>query len=130
MTDYAVKRIDELEGAFGGAFKRARAELGVTSFGLQILDLPPNFDQYPDHDHTHDGQEEVYVTLRGSGEMEIDGQRHPLDPDTIVRVGAGTSRKVWPGPDGIRFLAIGGVPGGQFTPHPATELGGPETPLR
>ena len=56
LADYAVKRIDDLEGAFGGAFKRARAELGVTSFGLQILDLPPNFDQYPDHDHSQTGR--------------------------------------------------------------------------
>ena len=29
MADYTVKRIDEMEGAYGGAMKRARAELGV-----------------------------------------------------------------------------------------------------
>ena len=52
MADYTVKTIDEMEAVFGGAFKRARAELGVTSFGMQVLDMPPNVDgQYPEHDH-------------------------------------------------------------------------------
>ena len=73
MADYDVKRIDEMDAALGGAFKRARAELGVESFGMQVLDLPPNLDQYPEHDHAEVGQEEVFVVMRGSAEIEIDG---------------------------------------------------------
>ena len=74
MADYTVKRIDEMEGAYGGAFKRARAELGVSSFGMAIIDMPPNFEHYPTHDHARDGQEEVFIALRGGGEIEIDGR--------------------------------------------------------
>jgi uncharacterized cupin superfamily protein len=48
--------------------KLAAAELGVESFGMQVLDLPPDFREYPEHDHADDGQEEVYVVLRGSGQ--------------------------------------------------------------
>src|SRR3954449_10630812 len=70
VADYTVKRIDEMEGAFGGAFKRARAELGVESFGMQVMDLPPNLEQFPEHDHAGDGQEEVYLLLRGSAEID------------------------------------------------------------
>ena len=40
MSDYTVKRIDEMEAYYLGAMKRARAELGVTAFGLQVMDLP------------------------------------------------------------------------------------------
>ena len=58
MPGYMVKRIDELEAARGGAYKKARAELGVESFGLQVLDLPPNLTQYPEHDHSSDGRPE------------------------------------------------------------------------
>ena len=97
MADYTVKRIDEMEGAYGGAFKRARAELGVSSFGMAIIDMPPNFEHYPTHDHARDGQEEVFLTLRGGGEIDIAGERHPLDADHAVRVAAGTDRKVLPG---------------------------------
>ena len=96
MTTYTVKRIDEMEAVFGGAFKRARAELGVESFGMQIIDMPADYDNYPVHDHEQDGQEEVYVTLSGGGEIEIEGERFPLDADHVARVGPGVTRKVWP----------------------------------
>jgi hypothetical protein len=105
MSDYAVKKIDEMEAVYLGAFKRARAELGVESFGLQVIDIPPNFDNYPEHDHAEDGQEEVFMALRGGGEIEIEGERFPLDAEHMVRVAAGTKRKVWPGDEGIRSSA-------------------------
>jgi quercetin dioxygenase-like cupin family protein len=127
VSGYAVKRIDEMEAAFGGAFRRARAELGAAAFGLQVIDLPPDSgDLSPEHDHSFDGQEEVYAVLRGSGELEIDGERHPLDQETMARVGPGVRRRLRSGPHGMRVLAIGGVAGVAFEPHPYTELGGPE----
>jgi mannose-6-phosphate isomerase-like protein (cupin superfamily) len=126
MADYAVKRIDDMEAIYRGGFKRARAELGASSFGMQVIDMPANATLYPEHDHGHDGQEEVYVVLRGSGEIELDGQRVPIDPDTIVRVGPSTRRKLWPGDDGMRVLALGGVPGKAYEAASITELGEPD----
>jgi mannose-6-phosphate isomerase-like protein (cupin superfamily) len=123
MADYAIKRIDDMEAIARGAFKRARAELGVTSFGIQVIDLPPGIEAYPEHDHAQDGQEEVYAVLRGGGEIDIEGERFPIDADTLVRVTAGTKRKVYPGDQGIRLLAIGGVPGKAFEIREYTELG-------
>jgi mannose-6-phosphate isomerase-like protein (cupin superfamily) len=93
---------------------------------MAIMDLPPNFEGYPAHDHSGDGQEEVLLALRGSGEVEIDGERFPLDADHVIRVSAGTTRKVWPGDDGVRLLAIGGVPGGLYDPPANSKLGEPD----
>ena len=127
MANYAVKKIDEMEAVFAGGFKRARAELGVSSFGMQVMDLPPQMgDRYPEHDHGEDGQEEVYVTLRGKGEIEIEGERYPLEPDTIVRVGPGVKRKLWSGPEGVRVLALGGVPGKVYEAPDLSQLGSPD----
>ena len=126
MADFTVKKIDEMEAIYGGAFKRARAELGVSSFGMQIIDMPPNVTAYPEHDHAQDGQEEVYIVMRGSADIEIDGERIPLDPETLVRVAAGTTRKVLPGSEGARVLVIGGVPGAVYEPPGVTELGAPD----
>ncbi|HWM53791.1 MAG TPA: hypothetical protein VNO20_00130 [Solirubrobacterales bacterium] len=126
MSTHTVKKIDEMEAVYLGAFKRARAELGIESFGMSIIDLPPNFENYPEHDHAQDGQEEVFVALRGGGEIEIAGERFPLDPDHIARVASGTMRKVWPGPDGIRLLALGGVPGGEYVAPDNSKLGEPD----
>ena len=82
MADYTAKKIDDLEAIYGGGFKRARADLGVESFGMQILEMPPGYADYPEHDHAEAGQEEVYVVLRGSAEIEVDGERVQIDPDT------------------------------------------------
>jgi mannose-6-phosphate isomerase-like protein (cupin superfamily) len=126
MSTHTVKKIDEMEGIYRGAFKRARAELGVQSFGMQVIDMPPNYESYPEHDHTHDEQEEVFIVLRGGGEIEIAGERHPLDPDHMARVAPETKRKVWPGPDGIRLLVLGGVPGQAYEAADITKLGEPD----
>jgi mannose-6-phosphate isomerase-like protein (cupin superfamily) len=125
--DYTVKQIDELDAAFGGAFKRVRAELGVESFGVQVVDLPPNSGElYPEHDHLHDGQEEVYVVLRGAGEMQFADETVRFDQETVIRVGPSARRRIRSGPDGIRVLAIGGIPGEVYTPQANSEIGGPE----
>ena len=126
MSEYAVKRIDEMEAVFRGAFKRARAELGVESFGMQIIDMPPNYENYPEHDHEHDGQEEVFLALRGDGEIEIAGERFPLDQDHVARVASGVKRKIWPGDSGIRLLVLGGVPGQAYDAPDLTKLGEPD----
>jgi mannose-6-phosphate isomerase-like protein (cupin superfamily) len=123
MSEYAVKKIDEMEAIYGGAFKRVRAELGVESFGMQIIDMPPNFENYPEHDHEQDGQEEVYLTLRGSGELDIAGERFPLDSDHVARIGPGVMRKVYPGANGIRVLVIGGKAGESYDAPDITKLG-------
>ena len=104
---------------------RVAAGLGVSSFGISIEEFAPGADEYPEHDHSPDGlggemfaerpkqlgQEEVYVALRGSGTLEADGERYELSPDHIVRVGPAVKRKVTPGPDGLRLLALGATPG-------------------
>ena len=126
MADYTVKRIDDMDGAYGGAMKRARAELGVSSFGMAIIDMPPNFEHYPTHDHARDGQEEVFLALRGGGEIDIAGERFPLDADHVVRVAAGTDRKVLPGADGIRLLVLGAKPGAVYQAPDGSQLGAPD----
>jgi mannose-6-phosphate isomerase-like protein (cupin superfamily) len=126
MSTYSVKKVDDMESVFQGAFKRARAELGVESFGMQIIDMPANYDGYPEHDHSEDGQEEVYIALRGDGELEIEGERFPLDDDHVARVGPGVKRKLWPGDGGIRVLVIGGKAGAAYEAPDITKLGEPD----
>jgi mannose-6-phosphate isomerase-like protein (cupin superfamily) len=122
MADYSSKQIDEMEAAFGGGMKKARAELGVESFGMQVIDLTPHYQDYPEHDHEADGQEEVYSVMRGSGELDVEGERIGLTPDVLVRVGPGTKRKVFAGPEGLRLLALGGTPGSAYEIREFTEL--------
>jgi hypothetical protein len=105
---------------------RAGAELGLESFGLQVFDMPAGYEGYPEHAHDEDGQEEVYVVLKGSGEFEIEGERVPVDAERMLRVAAGTKRKLLPGPQGIRVLALGGVPGKVYQRPEPFRLGAPD----
>lgn len=125
-SGYAVVRIDDVEAIARGVFRRARAALGVSAFGLQVIDLPRNATFYPEHDHAADGQEEVYAVLRGGGEIEIDGERHAIDSERLARVGPGVMRKLYPGEEGMRVLVIGGVSGQPFAIKDFTELGAPD----
>ena len=66
------------------------------------------------------------MTLRGGGELEIEGERFPLDGDHVARVGPGVKRKVWPGDEGIRILVLGGKPGEAYEAPDITKLGEPD----
>ena len=111
MADVTVKTLDDFDGAFGGAMKLVRHGLGVQSFGLQVIDFPPNANQYPEHDHAHDSQEEVYFVIDGVATLQAGGEEHELRPGTFARVGPSEKRKLVTGEEGARVVAIGGVPG-------------------
>jgi hypothetical protein len=127
-ADVTFAEIDSMEGIHGGLARRARATLGVTAWGMQVLTLPPDWDGYPEHDHGAEAfdpdQEEVYVPIAGSAVLVAGDQRFDLVPGTMVRVGPDQSRRILPGPDGIRFIALGGKPG-SFAAPAWTELGAP-----
>ena len=129
MADVTVKTFDEMipmvpqpDGGVAEApgspygFRRVRSELGLSAFGVNVIDMPPGYERYPDHDHAADGQEEVYVVLDGSATMQAGDEQFELTPGTIARVGAGQSRKLVPGENGMRLLCFGGVPGGVYEP--------------
>jgi hypothetical protein len=129
MPDVTVRTIDEMEGLFGGAMRKVRAELGLSSFGVQTVDLPPNFDGYPWHDHAEDGQEELYVALRGDAWLEVEGgdTTELVACETVARVGPRERRRVVSGPQGTRVLVVGGVPGTAYKAWAPTELGAPDS---
>jgi glyoxylate utilization-related uncharacterized protein len=111
MADVTVKTLDEFDGAFGGAMKLARHGLGVSSFGLQVIEMPPNVDQYPEHDHAEEGQEEVYIVIDGAMTLKAGDEEHEMTAISFARVGPGEKRKLVTRDQGVRVIALGGVPG-------------------
>jgi hypothetical protein len=129
MADVTVKRVEDFEAIFGGGFRRARAGLGVSSFGLAVMDLPRNFTDYPDHDQVHDHQEEVYTLLSGRATIRVGGEggeEHELAPGIWVRVGEREKRKIITGDEPARVLAVGGSPGRAYVAPEFTEEGAPD----
>jgi hypothetical protein len=128
MADVTVASFEDMEAIYDGVSRRARATLGVSSFGMQVMTLPSNWDGYPNHRHDASvndaNQEEVYIPLSGSATLVADDAEVELRPGMMVRVGPEQYRRILPGPDGVQFVALGGVPGA-FSPSAWTEIGGP-----
>jgi hypothetical protein len=121
MPDVTVKRVEEMEAIWGGSFVRARASLGATSFGMNIWNFPPNWEEYWEHNHVDppadDGEEEVYTALSGKATLHVAG--------VFARVGPAEKRKITTGVEGVQLLCVGGAPGKAYEPLPIVELGGP-----
>src|SRR5215210_3506335 len=111
-TPYAGMRYDEMPGLWDGFARLLRPALGITSFGANVMNLPPDYET-KSHDESESGQEELYVALAGSGAVLVGDERErlELDPERAVRVAPGAPRILASGPDGMRTLIIGGNPG-------------------
>ena len=66
----AARRIDDLPQLWDGFAKLVREGMGISAFGVQIMDLPPDY-RTKSHDESDTGQEELYIALRGSGAVVI-----------------------------------------------------------
>ena len=116
IDGYAARSVDELPTLWEGFARLVRAGLGITAFGANMMDLPPDYST-ASHDEADSGQQELYVALRGSGSVDVEDARLPLDADHLVRVDAGTARVLTSGPAGLRVLCIGGIPGEPYEPQ-------------
>jgi len=88
-------------------FVRLRAELGVTSFGLNQIVLHPG---QRGRIHGHARQEEVYLVLAGTLALGVEGEELTLERGELIRVAPGVKRQlVNRGPGDLHLLAIGGA---------------------
>lgn len=114
---YDVVDVNELEGEGpGGAVRFVRRRLGVRAFGINWFELGPGVVRR-EHDESASGQEEVYVVVRGSGGMTIDGESVTLRPGVVVRVDAESRRVPTAGADGLTFVAVGAPWAGAYEPR-------------
>jgi uncharacterized cupin superfamily protein len=78
-----IRTIDELERT--GSWALARKSLGLTAFGLNVVDIPAG-ESIPEHDEVDRDQEEVFLTLSGAPTLVVDGTDHPLPEGTFARL--------------------------------------------
>ncbi|MDX6637343.1 MAG: hypothetical protein QOJ01_854 [Solirubrobacterales bacterium] len=126
MAEVTVKRVEDFEAIYGGGLKRVRSGLGVESFGISVLDFPAGFDAYPEHDHSGDGQEEVYTALAGRATLTAGGADYELEPGVFARVPAGIPRTLSTGAEPVRILALGGTPGSAYDAPSESVEGNPD----
>ena len=90
---------DEMEARF------ARSDLDGETLGLSLFTLEPKF-RIP-FGHKHEGQEEVYVIVRGSARVKVDDEIVELKQWDAIRFDKDTMRNMEAGPEGVEYLAFG-----------------------
>src|SRR5437588_9043189 len=88
-------------------FVPLRRQLGVTSFGMNLIVLQPG---QRGRIHRHARQEEVYLVLDGTLTILIEGHETELGEGELIRVAPRIRRQlVNRGPDRLVLLALGGA---------------------
>jgi mannose-6-phosphate isomerase-like protein (cupin superfamily) len=92
-------------------FSALRRQLGVTSFGMNLIVLQP---RQRGRIHRHERQEEVYLVLEGTLTLVIEGdEERELGPGELARVAPDVRRQLINLRDEpLRIIAVGGA-----TPH-------------
>lgn len=91
-------------------FQRLRQQLGVTTFGMNLIVLQPG---QVGRIHRHERQEEVYLVLEGELSLLVEGDEHRVPTGGLARVAPDVRRQlVNRRPRRLALLALGGA-----TPH-------------
>ena len=104
---HAFGSLDDVGEGYG--FRKLRAPLGVTAFGVNAIVMPPGADGIH---HYHDTQDELYFVHRGTARFEVDGEVRELGPGGLCHVESTTPRKFSnAGDDDLVMLVVGGKDG-------------------
>jgi uncharacterized cupin superfamily protein len=104
---HAFGSLDELGDGYG--FRKIRAPLGVTAFGVNAIVMPPGGEGV---NHYHDIQDELYFVHSGSARFEVDGEVRELGPGGLCHVESTTPRTFSnAGDEDLVILIVGGKDG-------------------
>jgi quercetin dioxygenase-like cupin family protein len=106
---WAVASLDDL--GEGPGFRKVRAALGVTAFGVNAVILPPG---HVTPSHRHERQEELYLVLDGEIEIEFgDGATQTLGRGGMARVSPQTLRRLrnTSASEDAMYFCVGGADG-------------------
>jgi uncharacterized cupin superfamily protein len=104
---HAFGSLDELGDGYG--FRKIRAPLGVTAFGVNAIVMPPGGEGV---NHYHDVQDELYFVHSGSARFEVDGEVRELGPGGLCHVESTTPRTFSnAGDEDLVILIVGGKDG-------------------
>jgi uncharacterized cupin superfamily protein len=80
---FTIAHREQLERT--GNWTLVRRSLGCRSFGVNLVEIPPD-ESIPEHDESERDQEELFFVISGSPVLVIDGEDHPARPGTFARI--------------------------------------------
>ena len=91
LDGVTIRRREDLERT--GNWLLARRSLGLSSFGMNLVEIPPG-ERIPEHDETDRDQEEVFIVLDGSPSLVVDGREIETPAGTFARLDPHLKRTV------------------------------------
>lgn len=114
MSAYTHRKLADVEDSAPGMgvgelqeSRFATADLGTVHTGVTHHRFRAGARQAFGHRHHHEGAEEVYVVLSGSGRMKLDDDIIELRRLDAIRVPPAVTRAFEAGPDGLEVIAVG-----------------------
>jgi quercetin dioxygenase-like cupin family protein len=107
MEGFTIRRRDEFERT--GNWLLARRSLGLSSFGMNVVDIPAG-EQIPEHDESDRDHEEVFIVLAGSPTLVVDGREYDAPEGTFARLDPPLRRTVVNRGDGTASVLIVSAP--------------------
>ncbi len=104
---YTVSSLEELGD--GPGFRKVRAALNVSAFGVNGIVFAPG---YEGPNHYHDTQDELYFVHRGTATFRFDDGEHEVGPGGIVHVESTTHRAISNRTDDELVIFVVGGKGG------------------
>ena len=104
---FTIVHRDELDRE--GKWMLARRSLGVSSVGLNVVEIAPG-ESIPEHDETGRDQEEVFCVLSGRATLVIDGDDHDAPEGTFARLDPERRRTVRNDGDAPALILIVSAP--------------------
>jgi quercetin dioxygenase-like cupin family protein len=107
LDGVTIRRREDLERT--GNWLLARRSLGLSSFGMNLVEIPPG-ERIPEHDETDRDQEEVFVFLDGSPSLVVDGREIETPAGTFARLDPHLKRTVVNNGEGPASVLIVSAP--------------------
>jgi tetratricopeptide (TPR) repeat protein len=115
MSSYTVAKLDEIEEVTDGRcpWRPVRHHLGIKAFGINSWTARDAGDRLINEhgEEGDDGDEELYVVLRGRATFEVGDDKVDAAEGTLVFVPPGTRRTAFAEEAGTTVLAIGAPQG-------------------
>jgi len=108
MDGLTIRHDDELEREYG-KWVLVRRSLGVRSFGINAVELPPG-ESIPEHDETGRDHEELFLVLEGEPTLVVEDADHPLREGSFARLDPTLKRTVRNDGDSVARVLIVSAP--------------------
>lgn len=99
MSDYTIRRLEDVPDAFGGRYPGAMRflteHLGSTQVAFTHRIMPPQSGGKGSYGHRHRTQEEIYFVISGTLQFKLEDEVVDVPGGAVVRVAPGVVRSVW-----------------------------------